>query len=294
MPTDDKTPICIPFILSQLSTYSPPPTLPARPIFIGLNGPQGIGKTTLVSALSQDLTANTVPHLVCSIDDFYLPRNAQAALAAAYPQNPLLQNRGEPGTHDVPLLLSVLEALEHGHPVAVPSYDKAAFSGLGDRAPEAQWIRVNPPGGQPVRVVILEGWCVGFRALTENQVAERHEDLKSKTLQKHSLDTLMQVNEFLKAYDPITEKLDAFIQISASDPMFVYEWRLEQERQLRETRGAGMTDEQVVAFVDGYFPAYELYLSHLPETALARANATDHYLQIAVAKDRSVLQHRVV
>lgn len=37
----------------------------------------------------------------------------------------------------------------------------------------------------------------------------------------------------------------------AEDTQYVYEWRLEQEAALRATKGAGMTDEQVVDFVNG-------------------------------------------
>jgi hypothetical protein len=37
----------------------------------------------------------------------------------------------------------------------------------------------------------------------------------------------------------------------AENPSFVYEWRQEQERTLRATKGTGMTEEQVNQFVDG-------------------------------------------
>lgn len=40
-------------------------------------------------------------------------------------------------------------------------------------------------------------------------------------------------------------------QRDALDTHYVYDWRLEQEGRLRESRGTGMTDEQVVKFVDG-------------------------------------------
>lgn len=41
------------------------------------------------------------------------------------------------------------------------------------------------------------------------------------------------------------------ISSDAEDPLYVYEWRLEQEAALRKAKGAGMTDEQVVNFVNG-------------------------------------------
>lgn len=33
--------------------------------------------------------------------------------------------------------------------------------------------------------------------------------------------------------------------------MFVYEWRLQQEAALRASKGVGMSDEQVIKFVNG-------------------------------------------
>lgn len=68
------------------------------PIFIGVNGPQGIGKSTLVKQLAS-LTEQRYDcsALVLSLDDFYLTRAEQVALARAHPDNPFLQHRGVPG-----------------------------------------------------------------------------------------------------------------------------------------------------------------------------------------------------
>jgi D-glycerate 3-kinase len=101
---DDKSPRCIPFILSRLASHRAAygthdsTTQPARPFVIGLNGVQGVGKTTLVRALAETLeNREGLPTLVVSIDDFYLPHAAQLDLAAKHPANALVQYRGEPG-----------------------------------------------------------------------------------------------------------------------------------------------------------------------------------------------------
>jgi D-glycerate 3-kinase len=105
---DDKSPICIPFILSRLAEYRARHAGEAhpRPFIVGLNGVQGVGKTTLVRALAQTLQEREgLPTLVVSIDDFYLTHADQLALAAAHPDNALVQYRGEPGWFTVSYLL---------------------------------------------------------------------------------------------------------------------------------------------------------------------------------------------
>lgn len=89
---DDKTPICVPFILGQLQQHTE-----KRPFIIGLNGVQGAGKTTLVKSLSAVLEEHGVHTLVCSIDDFYLNHEDLVALGKEHPDNALVQHRGEPG-----------------------------------------------------------------------------------------------------------------------------------------------------------------------------------------------------
>jgi D-glycerate 3-kinase len=256
---DDRTPFCVPFILEHLRRHQV--QVPDRPFIVGLNGIQGAGKTTLVSALAKALVSQGVSTLVCSIDDFYLRRPQQEALAKAHPDNALLQYRGEPGTHDMPVAIGIFTALLNGQPIKIPSYDKAAHSGQGDRLPEDQWKSVNQPGEPPVQAIILEGWCVGFRDLRPEEV-EAKWIAPNRTLFKHRLEHLLLINEMLHLYNEITDLFDTFIHIDAEDLEYVYAWRQEQEDQLRRERGdpnAGMTPDQVAKFVDAYYPAYELY-----------------------------------
>lgn len=99
--TDDKSPICTPFILNRLKLHqqqqSPSHNESPPPLIIGLNGIQGVGKSTLVVPLAAALEKEGIPTLVCSIDDFYLTHEDQVTLARANPENALWQVRGEPG-----------------------------------------------------------------------------------------------------------------------------------------------------------------------------------------------------
>lgn len=94
---DDKSCLCIPFILSRRDIHDSESS--NAPFFIGINGVQGAGKTTLVSALAKTLRENCcLETLVLSLDDLYLKHEDQVALANSHPDNPLIQHRGEPGT----------------------------------------------------------------------------------------------------------------------------------------------------------------------------------------------------
>lgn len=103
------------------------------------------------------------------------------ALAAKYPENPLLQFRGNAGTHDLSLGMGTIRALKgacqsvspntsddparkEGMIVRVPRYDKSAGGGRGDRAPAEDWVEV----AVPLDIVLLEGWMLGFEALAED------------------------------------------------------------------------------------------------------------------------------
>lgn len=192
------------------------------------------------------------------------------------------------GTHDIQLAKSVFNSLISGKPTKIPQYDKAAFSGQGDRLPESQWKPVNRPGDAPIQAIIFEGWSVGFRPISPQEVEEKWK-APSRTLQKHALEHVALVNEKLREYDSITDLFDAFVHIDSEDAGYVYEWRQEQEEWLRAQKGdpsAGMTPEQVVRFVDGYYPAYELYTD-----GMRRGIFSDRLgcqLRMVVGRDRKV------
>ncbi|KAK1836927.1 P-loop containing nucleoside triphosphate hydrolase protein [Podospora conica] len=291
---DDKSPICIPFILSQLDAHRKRHPEGTRPFIIGLNGLQGVGKTTLVRALAETLqNREGLSTLVVSIDDFYLTHADQLALAAAHPDNALVQYRGEPGTHDIPLLTTFLASLltPTPDPIPIPSYSKPLHSGLGDRLPPSQW----PVLSAPPACLLIEGWLVGFRALSPEQVEALWRDPSSRTLHKHKLEHLLFVNECLRGYDVLTDALDAFVHIDAEELEYVYEWRLEQERRLREETGEGMGDEMVRRFVDGYFPAYELYEEGVREGVFkGREGMEGRQVRVVVGRDRGVLWKEVI
>ncbi|KAI2635079.1 putative Uridine/cytidine kinase [Xylaria nigripes] len=288
---DDKTPICIPFILERLQSHQASGT--TKPFVIGLNGVQGVGKTTLVRNLAENLRRDQgLETFVCSIDDFYLTHDEQVALAKSMPDNALVQVRGQPGTHATELAQQVLASIINNTTTHIPLYDKSLFSGQGDRLPRAAWPEVNGPGQPKVQVLIIEGWCVGFRPLSVAEVTAKY-NAPSRTLKHHQLEHLLFINRELERYDAaITTRFDAFIHIDAEETEWVYDWRLEQEVMLRAQRGAGMSDEQVVHFVDAYYPAYEIFTDKLRSGLFSDRSGCQ--LRMVVGKDRRVKQTIII
>jgi D-glycerate 3-kinase len=154
-----------------------------------------------------------LPTVVCSIDDLYLSHADQVNLAKAHPDNPLLQHRGQPSTHDTPLAKLVFSSLRQNSRTGIPRYNKAAFNGQGDRVPEDQWDVVNVEGQDTVRVVLFEGWCVGFRPLSEHDLKQKYASaVKAREgghylgrLGHNGLESIIFINNALKEYDHITK-----------------------------------------------------------------------------------------
>ncbi|TBU31140.1 P-loop containing nucleoside triphosphate hydrolase protein [Dichomitus squalens] len=242
------------------------------PLIVGVQGPQGSGKTFLTSLLRDAL--QSPPHnlsvAVFSLDDLYLPHDGLVSLAQAHPHNPLLRGRGQPGTHDVPLGTQVLTKLRGINDltgpdaqVELPSFDKSLFNGEGDRAPSGTIVR------PPVDVVLFEGWCVGFYPISREEVERRFVrpviGLDEGFFEKrgYKVEDVLEINERLSSYVSWWESLDAFIQIKPPDEhpyTHIYKWRLQQEHNMKARNGGkGMTDEQVEAFVDRYIPGYVFF-----------------------------------
>ena len=232
-------------------------------VVIGLCGAQGSGKSTAAAVLCELLNQQQLPSLAVSIDDFYLPHAQRAELARQV--HPLLLTRGVPGTHDVELAQAVIESLAESGSTRVPVFDKAT----DDRRPRQQWREVQGP----LRAVILEGWCVGARPETREQLAtpinalERDEDADGRWR--------AYVNAALQGrYAPLFARLSPLVLLQAPSFEVVLRWRTEQEHKLREKlqREGGdatriMSDAQVARFISHYERITRHILAEMPARA---------------------------
>jgi pantothenate kinase-related protein Tda10 len=122
------------------------------------------------------------------------------------------------------------------------------------------------PVTNPIDVFILEGWSMGFQPIGATELTRRYNDALSShasprpVFLDHSLESLIQVDSYLStAAQTLYPPFQVLIQIRPESYDYVYEWREEQEHAMIARRGAGMTDEQVEAFVRRYMPGYELW-----------------------------------
>lgn len=219
-----------------------------RPVVIGLQAPQGAGKTTIGTRVLAALPNYGLRAASVSIDDFYLTRTEQLALAAAHPGNPYLEHRGYPGTHDVSLgdrTLLALRGFADRRSMAVPTYDKSQHGGRGDRAPESEWRDVKGP----LDLVVVEGWMLGFEPVPESQLPDSR---------------LTVPNRSLSEYDRWYRHLDAFIVLRPLDWNYVVQWRIEAEENMKAQGKPGLSREAIEDYVRRFLPAYATWAGRSP------------------------------
>lgn len=216
-----------------------------RCVCIGISCVQGGGKTTTTKLLERMLHESGKRSAVVSLDDVYLTRVSQVELAKRNAANPLLQYRGNPGTHDLPLLMKLIRDCRSGlEQVQIPRYDKSLHGGRGDRLQQTMWDTVQGP----LDVLLVEGWCLGFTPVSNTDTIAPD---------------LVPINRELAKFEELYASLDGIVVIKVDSPDWVYEWREQQEQHLRSSGKPALSSDQVRDFVDRFMPAYKAYLPGL-------------------------------
>ena len=227
----------------------------APPLFLGINGAQGSGKSTTAAIICLLLEhAHGLRCATLSIDDLYLTKAERERVAVEL--HPLFITRGVPGTHDIALGMSIFDQVMGRQPVTLPRFDKLA----DDRAEPAIWHKY-----ESLDVLILEGWCVC--CLPQNDVndpinfLEREEDQDG--VWRNHVNICLQED-----YAKLFSRLDILIMLAAPSMEKVYEWRELQEQKLELKQGCrGMTSEEVQRFIMHYERLTRWMLREMPQRA---------------------------
>ena len=232
-------------------------------LYVGINGAQGTGKTTLGKLLVTLLSAREFRVANFSIDDFYLTQSERNQLAES--QHPLLATRGVPGTHDISLLMTKFEELKNLKAEQVcelPRFNKA----IDDRCGTEDWQKLIGP----IDAVILEGWFVGAPPQATRDIElpinalEKTEDADG-SWRKYANYQL--ADQYQSAFD----QLDLLIMLKAPSFKQVSEWRSLQEEKLKKIGpidSPGIIDEEQLArFIQHYERLTRHCLEYLPVKA---------------------------
>ncbi|MGI9232100.1 MAG: hypothetical protein ACR2RD_00580 [Woeseiaceae bacterium] len=234
------------------------------PLLLGINGAQGTGKSTLADFLRLAAESRFGWSVaVLSIDDFYHTQDMRQALSKDV--HPLLATRGVPGTHDVDMLDAYIERLQRAgrdDEIALPRFDKAT----DDRAEASRWPVVKGP----IDLIILEGWCVGTRPQSAEDLeppinALERDDDEDGHWRRY-------VNDQLKTrYAKVFARLDMLVFLAAPSFDAILRWRLEQERKLADKSPSGatglMNEHQIRGFIQFYERLTRANLGTLRDTA---------------------------
>ncbi len=194
------------------------------PLFVGINGCQGSGKSTLSAFiqmyLAQQCQQTTV---VISLDDFYLSHSQRQNLALDV--HPLLRTRGVPGTHNMGQAKQVLIALKNQQAVTIPRFNKASDN---PHHPDL-WTQID----KPAEVIIFEGWCWGVQPQSSTQLIQPINELEAtedpKQVWRHYVNA-----QLAKHYCPLYSFINHWVMLKPPSFADVFAWRLEQEQKLRD------------------------------------------------------------
>ena len=232
-------------------------------LYVGINGAQGTGKTTLGKLLVTLLSAREFRVANFSIDDFYLTQSERNQLAES--QHPLLATRGVPGTHDISLLMAKLKELKNLKAKQVcklPRFNKA----IDDRCGTEDWQKLIGP----IDAVILEGWFVGAPPQVTGDIKRPINELEKTEDADGSWREYVNY-QLAGQYQSAFDRLDLLIMFKAPSFKQVSEWRSLQEEKLKKIGPLDspgiMDEEQLARFIQHYERLTRHCLEYLPVKA---------------------------
>ncbi len=224
-----------------------------RPLIQGILGGQGTGKTTLAKVCQLILSYLGYTTVGISLDDLY---KTYAERQQVQTIDSRLIWRGPPGTHDIQLGIKLLDQFRQtnkNQPILVPRFDKSLHNGAGDRV---KFETINKAD-----IVLFEGWFVGVQPVEETRFNYPLPPILTEADQKFARD----MNEKLKDYLPLWERLDRLIVLYPINYQLSKQWRKEAEHKMIASGKTGMTDTEIEEFVNYFWRSLhpELFITPL-------------------------------
>ena len=230
------------------------------PLLVSIHGAQGSGKSTLCRFLQLLIeTEYSARVALFSLDDFYYSQQKRNQLAREI--HPLLVSRGVPGTHNLSLLVDVIDALITGQSCCVPAFSKAQDEPL----PKSEWQEYS----KPVDIILFEGWCNNSPPQSEDDLRQPVNELEAEQDAQGIWRSFC--NESLKRYHQrVFDFTDLNIMLRIPDFKYVYQWRSLQEQKLSHALATGgtsktMNTNQLRRFIQHFERITRHSLIHLPE-----------------------------
>lgn len=244
-----------------------------QPLIVGILAGQGTGKSTLVSLLRQILKDEFGLSAVClSLDDLYLTSADRIQLQS---QDSRMVWRGPPGTHEIDLGLKLLKQIRaQQFPAFIPQFDKSLQNGAGDRTTSLEI--------QAADIVLFEGWFVGCRPVSPFQIDQAPPPIVTEADRNFAKD----MNCALHKYQLLWQEIDRLIVLNPIDYRLSIQWRQEAEAKLRSPQNPGMSDAEIVEFVEYFWKSLHPELFILP--LLKKPQWVDRVIDVAA--DRSPIK----
>lgn len=221
-----------------------------QPLIQGILGGQGTGKTTLSSILQFILTQHGYTSLSLSLDDLYKTYQERQDLQLT---DPRLIWRGPPGTHDIELGIEILDRIKQKqYPLSIPRFDKSLHQGQGDRS--------NSDLIPSADIIFFEGWFVGVHPINNDNFNHPPDPIITSADQLFARDN----NSRLADYIPLWQRLDRLMILFPQDYRWTKQWRIEAEHRMKKQGKSGMSDEQIIQFVEYFWKALHPELFVLP------------------------------
>jgi len=238
----------LPFLMDMANCKSKS----GKPLIIGINGMQGIGKTTfgqIAFLIGEKLSVNIAS---VSIDDFYTTYEQRQILKK---KDPRIHSRGPPGTHDVDAIReSFNQIIRKEKTISFPIFDKSLHHGEGNRIQNKSTI-------SDLDILLFDGWMVGYEKQNFKKIKKFPKLLNNPEDMKFA----SYMNSELLNYMPLWKYFNHFLMMVPKKYEYSIEWRKEAERKMRKSGKAGKSEEQIEEFVKYFWKSLhpEIYIENL-------------------------------